>query len=122
MIFAGPSAWEIVSLQRAVQNELHWGKPALTQLVWLASEHRPYGIIVVDHAGARFFHYWLGEIVEYEEMKFAVDISHWKTKELSHVVDAGQEIRLSPIPAGGRGNQRDDLQETYGGPVRTLVP
>ena len=36
VIFAGPSVWEIVSLQAEVQNELHWGKPALTQLLWLA--------------------------------------------------------------------------------------
>ena len=28
VIFAGPSAWEIVSLQQAVKNELHWGKPS----------------------------------------------------------------------------------------------
>jgi hypothetical protein len=111
VIFAGPSAWEIVSLQQAVQNELHWGNPALTQLVWLASEHRPCGIIVVDHAGARFFHYWLGEIVEYEEMKFAVDISQWKKKELSHVVDGGSKNRLGRIPAGGRGAQRDDFKK-----------
>jgi len=120
VIFAGSSAWEIVSLQQAVKNELHWGKPALTQLLWLASEHRPCGIIVVDHAGARFFHYWLGEIVEYEEMKFAVDITHWKTKELSHVVDAGSRNRLGPIPAGGRGNQRDDFKKRMDGQYARL--
>jgi hypothetical protein len=85
VIFSGPAVWEIASLQREVENELHWGKPALTQLLWLASEHKPYGIVAVDHAGARFFHYWLGEMVEYEEKKFAVDVSQWKQGELGHV-------------------------------------
>ncbi|HVB55348.1 MAG TPA: hypothetical protein VNE63_02815 [Candidatus Acidoferrales bacterium] len=85
VIVAGPAVWEIVSLQREVQNELHWGKPSVTQLLWLASEYKPYGIVAVDHAGARFFHYWLGEMVEYEEKKFAVDVSQWKQGELGHV-------------------------------------
>jgi len=107
VIFAGPSVLEIVSLQSEVQNELHWGKPALTQLVWIASEHRPYGIVVVDHAGARFFQYWLGEMIEYEEKKFAIDISQWKKNELGHIVEGVPKSRLGTIPAGGRGAQRD---------------
>ena len=99
VIFAGPSVWETVSLQPEVQSELHWGKPALAQLVWLASEHKPYGIVVVDHAGARFFHYWFGEMVEYEEKKFAIDVSQWKQEELGHVT--GQGVKKT------RGSQRD---------------
>jgi Bacterial archaeo-eukaryotic release factor family 10 len=107
VIFAGPSVWEIASLQREVQNELHWGKPALTQLLWLASEHKRYGIVVVDHAGARFFHYWLGELVEYEEKKFAIDISQWKKEELGHVT--GQGVRKT------RGSQREVFRKRMEG-------
>jgi len=99
VILAGPAVWEIVSLQSEVQNELHWGKPSVTQLLWLASEYKPYGIVAVDHAGARFFHYRLGEMVEDEEKKFAVDISQWKKEELGHVT--GQGVRKS------RGSQRE---------------
>src|ERR1035437_2559838 len=99
VIFAGPSVWETVSLQPEVQSELHWGKPALTQLVWLASEHKPCGIVVVDHGGARFFHYWFGEMVEYEEKKFAIDVSQWKQEELGHVT--GQGVKKT------RGSQRN---------------
>jgi len=111
VIFAGPSVWEIVSLQWELHNELHWGKPALTQLVWTANEHRPFGVVVVDHEGARFFQYWLGEMIEYEEQQFAIDISQWKEKELGHVVESPPKARLGPIPAGGRGAQRDAFKK-----------
>jgi hypothetical protein len=104
VIFAGPSVWETVSLQPEVQNELHWGRPALTQLLWLVSEHKPYGIVVVDHAGARFFHYWFGEMIEYEEKRFPIDISQWKKKDLGHVISV-KGISKS------RGAQRDDFEK-----------
>jgi hypothetical protein len=91
VIFAGPGIWKTVSLQQEVEDELHWGKPALAQLFWLAVEHKPYGIVVVDHAGARFFRYWLGEIAEYKEKRFAIDISQWKRKDLGHVSGQGVE-------------------------------
>lgn len=89
VIFAGPSVWEVVSLQVAVRNELLWGKPSLAQLVWLAGEHKQYGIVAVDHKGARFFRFSLGEIVEGEEKKFVVDISGWKQKDLGKVMGEG---------------------------------
>jgi len=103
VIFAGSNVWETVPLQAEVQNELHWGNAAVSQLIWLASEHKPYGLIVVDQAGARFFYYCLGEIVEDEEKKFAIDISQWKNKELGHVT--GQGVRKT------RGSQRDVFEK-----------
>jgi hypothetical protein len=82
VIFAGRSVWEVVPLQVEVSNELSWGKPSLGQLFCLAGEHKPYGIVAVDHKGARFFRYSLGEIVEGEEKKFVVDTSGWRQKDL----------------------------------------
>ena len=108
---------EIVSLQSEVQNELHWGKPALTQLIWTASEHRRYGVVVVDHAGARFFQYWLGEMIEYEEKKFAIDISQWKKNELGHIVEGVPKSGLGTHPSRGPGGPEGYLQETPGEPV-----
>src|SRR5260370_25279441 len=99
VIFAGSSVWEVVPLQVAVKDELWWGKPSLGQLVWLAGEHKQCGIIVVDHKGARFFHYSLGEIVEGAEKKFAIDISGWRQKDLGHVASEGMAIT--------HGTQRD---------------
>jgi rubrerythrin len=99
VIFAGSSVWEVVALQAEVRSELIWGKPSLTQLLWLAGEHKQYGIIAVDHKGARFFHYSLGEIVEGEEKEFAIDISGWKQEDLGHVT--GQGVKKT------RGSQRN---------------
>jgi hypothetical protein len=88
VIFAGPTVWEVVLLAE-VTNELSWGKPSLGQLFWLAGEHKQYGIVTVDHKGARFFHYSLGEIVEGEEKKFVIDISGWRQKDLGKVTGKG---------------------------------
>lgn len=99
VIFAGAAAWELVSLQVEVKNELRWGKPALSQLLWLINEHKPYCIVAVDRAGARFFRYGLGDMAELAEKKFEIDISQWKKKELGHVT--GQGVKKT------RGSQRD---------------
>ncbi|MGH9703776.1 MAG: VLRF1 family aeRF1-type release factor, partial [Candidatus Acidiferrales bacterium] len=96
-IFAGPRIWEIVPLQLDVQNELRWGKPALAQLLWLGDEYPPYGVFVIDRAGARLFRYWQGQVAELMEKKFSVDISQWKKKELGHIAPMGvQKARGSP--------------------------
>jgi release factor family 10 len=99
VIFAGTAAREVVSLQVEVKNELRWGKPALSQLLCLANEHKPYCIVAVDRAGARFFRYGLGGMTNLAEKKFEVDISQWKKKELGHVT--GQSVQKT------RGSQRD---------------
>jgi Bacterial archaeo-eukaryotic release factor family 10 len=99
VIFAGSSVWEVVALQAEVRSELTWGKPSLTQLLWLSREHKQYGIVAVDHKGARFFHYSLGEIVEGKEKEFAIDTSGWKHEELGHVT--GQGVKKT------RGSQRE---------------
>jgi len=99
VVFAGTGVWREIPLQVGMENELHWGKPALLQLLWLIDEHKPYCLVVVDHAGARFFQYQLREIIERKDKKYAIDISQWKKKELGHVT--GQMIQKT------RGSQRD---------------
>ena len=89
VVFAGPRAWETVALQVEISNELHWGKAAVTQLLWLAAEHKPYGIVLVDRSGATLFGYQLGECSKLQEMKFDVDTSQWKKKDRAHVARPG---------------------------------
>ena len=99
VIFAGPSVWQVVPLQVEVKDELSWGKPSLAQLVWLAGEHKRYGIVAVDHKGARFFRYFLGEMVEGPEKTFTIEISGWRQKDLGKVTREGMAIT--------HGTQRD---------------
>jgi rubrerythrin len=112
VIFAGPRTWEVVPLQMEVENELHWGRPALAPLLWLADEHKPYGLFVVDRAGARLFRYWLGEMAELLEKNFSVDITQWKKKELGHVGHPGVQ---KP-----RGSQSDVLRHRMNEQYRRL--
>src|SRR5437870_3992005 len=98
-VFAGRNAWQFVPLQVAVNNDLRWGAPAVSQLLWLVDEHRPHCIVVVDRTGARFLRYQLRELLELEEKKFTIDISQWKMKDLGHVT--GQRVHKT------RGSQRD---------------
>jgi len=103
-IFAGPSAWETIPLQMEVRNELHWGKPALGQLLWIVGEHKTYGVLTVDHTGAKFLQYWAGELSPYKEKRFDLDVSEWKKKDLGHVTAMKQSQR-------SHGTQRDVFEK-----------
>jgi hypothetical protein len=102
VIFAGQQTWQEIPLQVEVENELRWGKPAISQLLWLFDEHQSYCIVVIDRSGARFFRYQLRELLELEDKQFVIDISQWKKKELGHVT--GQQVRKT------RGSQRDTFE------------
>jgi len=103
-IFAGRSAWETIPLQLEVKNELHWGKPALGQLLWIAGEHKMYGVLLVDHAGAKFMQYWAGELSQQKEKRFEIDVAEWKKKDLGHVTAMKQSQR-------SHGTQRDVFEK-----------
>jgi hypothetical protein len=97
VIFAGKDGWKFVPLQVEVEDEIHWGTPALAQLLWLLDEHKRYGVVVPGRKRARFFLYWLGEVRELEEKEFRLEPS--KKKEMGPVSRIG--VRLS------RGTNRD---------------
>ena len=99
IVLTGPKVWKSFPVALKVRNELHWGKPALTQLLNLVDEEKPSLIIALDRAGARFFRYEIGEMTEYEESKFHIDASQWKKKEHAHMAR-----RATEMP---HGNQRD---------------
>ena len=97
IIFAGLNTWKFVPLQVEVEDEIHWGRPALAQLLWLLEEHEAYGIVVAGRKRVRFFLYKLGEVRELEEKEFRLEPS--KKKEMGPVARPG--VRLS------RGTNRD---------------
>jgi hypothetical protein len=75
-------AREFLPLRVKVEDELHWGPPALKQLFWLLDEHQPAGAVVLSGSGARFLRAWLGEVAEEEWEAFTVDRSAWRRKDL----------------------------------------
>ncbi len=97
VIFAGSAAWEVVPVGIDVENELSWGAPGLTPLLWLLDEHRPCGVTLVGRKGARFFLHWLGQLLELEEKEFRLVES--KKKQMGPVARPG--VRMS------RGTERD---------------
>jgi Bacterial archaeo-eukaryotic release factor family 10 len=97
-IFAGRDVWESVPLQAEVEDEVHWGAPALAQLYWMLDEHKPYGIVVAGQKRVYFFLYWLQEMLELEEKEFQLEPA--KKKEMGKVSRSGG-VRMS------RGTNRD---------------
>ena len=102
VIFAGVAAWQQVPLDLPVNSEMHWGRPALSQLLSIVDEQRPSCVVAVDLAGARLFRYELGEMKEFAEMKFSADTSQWKKKEHAHMARRGTRLP--------HGAQRDAFQ------------
>jgi hypothetical protein len=84
-IFAGQNTWTVLPLETAVQNAIHWGKPAVGQLVRLLGEHSRYGVVAVDRNTARFFEFYLGEFTSLSEKQFEVDESQWKRTDVGHI-------------------------------------
>jgi hypothetical protein len=103
VVFASPTAWEWLPLQVDVEDELHWGRPSLTQLLWLLDEHQPCGVVLADRSGTRFFRYWLGELAAQEQETFRVDTSAWRKKDLMPPAHPGIQKT--------RGSQRDVFEQ-----------
>lgn len=81
--FAGNGVFERYDLRVPVENEVHWGRPQLTQLEWLLEEYRPYGVILVDSERLRFFVVAMNEIQEFAERTLKLDTSEWRHKDLA---------------------------------------
>ncbi len=84
-IFAGQKTWKIVPLSGSVRNEIQWGRPAIGQLFRLLSERKPYGLVVVDHRGARFFLYLPHQLTLLGEKQYDIDKSQWKRSDVAHI-------------------------------------
>jgi Bacterial archaeo-eukaryotic release factor family 10 len=82
VIFAGPEIWHAISLHVEAEDELFWGLPSLSQMLWLMDEHRLCGVVLADRSGAQFFHYWMGEITKDHEARINIDTFEWRRKDL----------------------------------------
>jgi|GEM_PF-697843 len=97
VVFAGSRSWKFIPLQAEVEDELHWGTPALAQLLWLLDEHKRYGIVVPGRKRVRFSLYWLGEVRELEEKIFRLEPS--KQKDMGPVARSGGVRPAMGLPA-----------------------
>ncbi len=89
VILAGPKTWEMIPMQPNVTNELHWGRPAVSQLFWPRFEEKAICVVAVDRSGARFFRHEFGEMSELDRIGFDVNTSQWKRGDLGHVSRPG---------------------------------
>ena len=102
VIFAGPEVWQAISLHVEAEDELFWGLPSLSQMLWLMDEHRLCGVVVADRSGAQLFHYWMGEITKDHEARLNIDTSQWRRKDLKPPSQPGVEVL--------RGSHRDAFE------------
>jgi hypothetical protein len=107
-IFAGPKTWTVFPLHIAVENELTWGHPAISQLFRLLHERKSCCIVAVDHRAARFFAHSQGELTELAAKQFEVDPSQWKRKSLGHLTSGRMQTMRGPYP--DRFEHRIDVQ------------
>lgn len=143
VMFASQTNWMVFPLRIAVENELAWGPPAVGQLFRLLHERKSCCIVTVDHSGARFFAYSLGELTELAQKPFEVDPSQWKKKSLGHLTSGRIQKMRGPFPdrfehrlevqyarlCGETAEQAAALSEQYGlsniflaGPDRLIGP
>ena len=92
LIFAGPKIWHAISLHVEAEDELFWGPPSLSQMLWLMDEHRLCGVVLADRSGTQLFHYWMGEITKDHEARVNIDTSEWRRKDLKPPSQPGVEV------------------------------
>jgi hypothetical protein len=92
VIFAGPEVWLAIPLHVEAEDELFWGLPSLSQMLWLMDEHRLCGVVLADRSGAQLFRYWMGEITKDHEARLNVDTSEWRRKDLKPPSQPGIEV------------------------------
>jgi Bacterial archaeo-eukaryotic release factor family 10 len=97
LILSGPTTWKPMPFHVPVGNELHWGRPALAQLLSLTNGGgKTSCVVAVDRARARFFAYAPGEMMPLSELKFDVNTSQWRRKEHSHMARQGTKMPHGP--------------------------
>src|SRR5882672_5251778 len=98
-IFVGPDYWQAFLLRVDTQDEIFWGLPELSQLLWLVEEHHLAGMVLADRDGTRFYRCWMRELVQEHKEAPKINVWEWRRKDLKPPSNPGVE-RL-------RGSHRD---------------
>ncbi len=113
LIFAGPTTWEQLSIAKPLKNELHWGRPALAQLLGILDDQKPCCVVTVDCAGAQFFRHYLGKVTKLSEQKFSIDTSQWKEAEHAHMARRATRMPHGPQQDSFDRRMNDEYRHLY---------
>lgn len=87
LAYATKDSWQEFVSRVPVRDELHWGKPDVSQLLWLLEEYRPYGVLICDQQHVRFMAVRMNEFEEYREFAAEIDTKEWRK---SHIGSSGR--------------------------------
>ncbi len=82
LVYAGERSLEEFSSRVPVRDEVHWGRPDVSQLLWLLEEYRPYGLLIADKQHVRFLAVRLNEFECCEEFTADIDTTAWRKRVL----------------------------------------
>jgi hypothetical protein len=95
LVYAGEKTLEDFSSRVPVRDEVHWGRPDVSQLLWLLEEYRPYGVLIADKSHIRFLAVRLNEFECCEEFAADVDTTTWRKRVI------GSAARGPSVQKGG---------------------
>jgi peptide chain release factor subunit 1 len=75
-----------------VRDEVSWGAPNVSQLLWLLDEYRPYGVLIPDQQKVRFLAVRLNEFEEYKEFDTGIDTSEWRKRQVGTPGRSGHDV------------------------------
>ena len=82
LVYATKDSWQEFTSRVPVRDELHWGKPDISQLLWLLEEYRPYGVLICDQQHVRFMAVRMDEFEEYHEFSTNIDTDGWRRRHI----------------------------------------
>ncbi len=80
LVYADEKTLEEFSSRVPVRDEVHWGRPDASQLLWLLEEYRPYGLLIADKEYVRFLAVRLNEFECCEEFAADIDTTAWRRR------------------------------------------
>lgn len=82
LAYATKDTWQEFTSRVPVRDELHWGRPDVSQLLWLIEAYRPYGVLICDQQHVRFMAVRMNEFEEYREFAADIDTSEWRKRHI----------------------------------------
>jgi hypothetical protein len=104
LAYATRDTWQEFTSRVPVRDELHWGRPDVSQLLWLLEEYRPYGVLIADRQHVRFLAVRMDEFEEFREFHTEIDTRDWRRQVI------GSSGRGKVNVKGGRDAQAFDAR------------